>query len=257
MCKLDKTESILWPSLRESMAALQAAVSAYDQADSDYVSSATKTNTTVTDAVSNTYDAAGWATQEAAALALETAGRMVEEACDRYASSIQWLFDDCYSQLIARSNSGSPDIVDTDIESLLDEQRRIVFLDVEEHFESALASHKLRWDRSRRAATLATPSVAAVMKNALDSSERVVDAIESAKMNISVDWWTFRDAVSHWIQASGDENGNGSEQDRVRTRLFEKQNGKRNDSDGFHRQGSGEFELEGFCFPPIDSISLH
>eukprot|EP00536_Pseudo-nitzschia_multiseries_P010916 jgi/Psemu1/307732/fgenesh1_kg.351_\ len=355
---MDQTESTLlckcWPSLRESVNTLQAAVSAYDRADTDYVNRARSrarsraadaiaTATATATARTTTTDADADAEESQARHELETARKLVEVACERYSSSIHRLFDECNARIYelttatttttttaataagvatctatvpvpvtpgtttttttAHSNS-SNDIHNRtmeELESLLDEQRNFVFRDMERHYEAAIAQHKIRWDRARgaierpsttttstiistsgggdaaaAAAAVAAANVRATLQTALDSSEKVVDAIESTKMNISVDWWTFREAMNQWIQTTRD-NHSLSPRNRVYIGLFDTraqahtQNSKLDDngingsggggssskSIDHNGMGGGDFEPDGFCVPSIDSISLY
>jgi len=207
-------EETAWLTLRGWMGKIREAISAYDQADIEYVSvcnfqqksmllggeldvtTSTSTATPSTMTTINQRDTDFALRCEV----LETARNVVEVTCEGYVSLLHQLFEDykkkyetdCILPTAMDTNTEDNTRITTD-RSLLDEQRRIMFQDAEVHFENAIARHKIRLDREKA-------NDNQEMKNALDCSAKVVDAVEKMKIRVSVDWWTFLREMDRLIQ---------------------------------------------------------
>ena len=207
-------EDTAWQTLRGWMGKIYEAISAYDQADIEYVSDCnfpqnsmllggelgvtTSTSTSTASATTTTNQrktdfALRWEV-------LEAARKVVEVTCEGYVSLLHQLLNDyrkkyetnCILSTAMDMNTEDKARITAD-RSLLDEQRRIMFQDADVLFENAIAIHKIRLDREKA-------NENQEMKNALDCSAKVVDAMEKMKIRISVDWWTFLQEMDRLIQ---------------------------------------------------------
>mmetsp|Transcript_20021 Transcript_20021/g.44899 ORF Transcript_20021/g.44899 Transcript_20021/m.44899 type:complete len:268 (+) Transcript_20021:58-861(+) len=129
---------------------------------------------------------------------LEKARKAVEITCDAYISSLQHFFQDWKKQY-AMSFASIEAEKKNAVTALFDKQRRAMFQDAEDHFERAITRHKIQFDRD-----VAMPNEKS--KNAIDSSTKVLNAIEYMKVTINVSWWLFLQEIDRY---ANNRNGKG------------------------------------------------
>lgn len=171
-----------WQKLGSWMGKIDEAITAYDQADSEYGTICNRSQSsmlTTTTTANNENDANIALRWEV----LEARRKVVEATCEGYVSLIHQSFEDCKSNVRIATDK-----------SRFEEQRRIMFQDAEVRFADAIANHKIRSDRQK------ANDGNREMKDALDSSAKVVDAVENMKMTVSVDWWMFLQEMDQLIR---------------------------------------------------------